>query len=108
MFRLWFRRFQKLEAYATNEQVRNIALAILTTIKMLRRTPTRVEFKIDDLDEYEAFKKKLQVEKSQKSAAESSSGQVTPEIVGSKSRVDVHQRIGYDPKPLPQPSRLPH
>lgn len=79
---------------------------------MLRRTPTRIEFKIDDLDEYEAYKKKVQLEKSQKVAAENSNGggsvAITPEVVGSKNRVDVHQRIGYDPKPLPQPSRLPH
>lgn len=80
---------------------------------MLRRTPTRIEVKIDDLEEYDAVKKARELEQKQKkAAAESVSGAssvvVTPEVVGSKSRTDVHQRIGYDPKPLPQPSHLPH
>ena len=78
---------------------------------MLRRTPTRIELKIDDLEEFEAAKKARELEqKKQKAAAESGNSSiiVTPEVVGNKSRTDVHQRIGYDPKPLPQPSRLPH
>ncbi|KAL8595956.1 hypothetical protein ACOMHN_018268 [Nucella lapillus] len=81
---------------------------------MLRRTPTRIEVKIDDLEEFNAVKKARDLElKQRKVAVETLSGAsgvaVTPEVVGSKSRTDVvHQRIGYDPKPLPQPSHLPH
>ncbi|KAK7482890.1 hypothetical protein BaRGS_00025923 [Batillaria attramentaria] len=79
---------------------------------MLRRTPTRIELKIDDLEEFEAVKKARELEQKQKKTlAESASPSMhaTPEVVGNKSRMDtVFQRIGYDPKPLPQPSRLPH
>lgn len=75
---------------------------------MLRRAPTRIELKIDDLEEYEVLKKARELEqKKQKSLTDSSSLAVTPEA-GTRIRMDVFQRIGYDPKPHPQPSHLPH
>lgn len=75
---------------------------------MLRRPPTRIELKIDDLNEYNAVKTARELEqKKQKPLTEMGSPMATPEATG-KSRNDVHQRIGYDPKPLPQPSHLPH
>jgi anaphase-promoting complex subunit 12 len=72
---------------------------------MLRRKPTRIELKISDLEEYEAVKKEREA------AAKTSKvdPNLTPEMYAAKSRMDIiHARIGYDPKPLPQPSTLPH
>ena len=80
---------------------------------MLRRTPTRIELKIDDLDEYESVKKaREQEQRNQKVAVDSGlvvqQTGLMPEGVGAPSKTDIPQRIGFDPKPLPQPSRLPH
>jgi len=74
---------------------------------MLRRKPTRIELKMDDLEE---FNKKR--EKERESAANrlaKADPNLTPEVYTTKSRMElIHARIGYDPKPLPQPSTLPH
>lgn len=68
---------------------------------MLRRKPTRIELKIDDLEEYN---NKLKEERETKADPN-----LTPEVYTTKSRMEkIHARIGYDPKPLPQPSTLPH
>lgn len=71
---------------------------------MIRRKPTRIELKIADLDEYESMKK----EREAAAKLAKSDPVLTPEMYATKSRETVHARIGYDPKPLPQPSTLPH
>ncbi|CAL1542093.1 unnamed protein product [Lymnaea stagnalis] len=73
---------------------------------MIRRKPTRIELKIADLDEYEAIKK----ERDAAAKISNKADQIlTPEMYSTKSRMEIiHARIGYDPKPLPQPSTLPH
>ncbi len=70
---------------------------------MLRRNPTRIELKINDLEEYDAMKKELEQKKEPKSTALESP---TPDSLEARTNL-VHKRIGFDPKPLPQPSRLP-
>uniref|UniRef100_A0A0B7ANG9 Anaphase-promoting complex subunit CDC26 n=1 Tax=Arion vulgaris TaxID=1028688 RepID=A0A0B7ANG9_9EUPU len=72
---------------------------------MLRRKPTRIELKMSDLEEYETVKKEREA------AAKTSKVDLnlTPEMFTAKNRMEIiHARIGYDPKPLPQPSTLPH
>lgn len=72
---------------------------------MLRRKPTRIELKMDDLEEY----KKMKEENEAKIRMEKGDINITPGIYRAKSRRDeINARIGYDPKPLPQPSTLPH
>lgn len=72
---------------------------------MLRRKPTRIEPKIADLEEYEAVKKQREAE----SEVNKGEQALTPEVFSGKPRMDIiHARIGYDPKPHPPPSTLPH
>lgn len=72
---------------------------------MLRRNPTRIELKINDLEEYENMKKELEQKKEPKSFPLESP---TPDSLEARTNINmVHSRIGFDPKPLPQPSRLP-
>ena len=75
---------------------------------MLRRNPTRIEHKIDDLEEYENFKKEKENElrKQKLSLNDSALSDNFEPCVRSRTEA-VHARIGYDPKPLKQPSRLP-
>ena len=77
---------------------------------MLRRKPTRIDVKLDNLEEYEALKK----EKEQKAAQNNS--KVDTAVAGPSNAAGehqktkqeiIHERIGYNPEPLPQPSRLP-
>jgi len=72
---------------------------------MLRRHPTRIELKLEDLEEFE---EKKQERKQQNNA--STSDMATPDqsnITPKTKRDMIHERIGYDPQPLLQPSRLP-
>jgi len=71
---------------------------------MLRRKPTRIELKMDDLDEYKKMKEDKEANSRQKVDPN-----LTPGIYNAKARRDmIYARIGYDPKPLPQPCTLPH
>ncbi|OWF56102.1 Anaphase-promoting complex subunit CDC26 [Mizuhopecten yessoensis] len=73
---------------------------------MMRRNPTRIELKLDDFQEYTEMKREKEEQNKQKQLLE----QIQPPSgnMDSRSRTEmVHERIGYDPKPLPQPSRLP-
>lgn len=84
---------------------------------MLRRDPTRIELKIDDLDEYETFKKEKEIEQRkqlnlQKAMSESPTTSAATEGfgVGGRPRLtleEINKRIGYNPKPLLEPSHLP-
>ena len=69
---------------------------------MLRRKLTRIELKLDDLEEWNAMKKekemakRMQTPKSGETSATDNS--MTDIIDTSKAKKDmVHERIGYDP-----------
>ena len=62
---------------------------------MLRRKPTRIEMKIDDISEWMAVKKELE-NKKQSSESVPQHGDIQPTH---KVRRDiVNERIGYDPR----------
>ncbi|XP_063792270.1 anaphase-promoting complex subunit CDC26 isoform X2 [Pseudophryne corroboree] len=73
--------------------------------KMLRRKPTRLELKLDDIEEFESIRKDLESRKKQRdevdlSASESDAN--VPLSVDSKTREQtIHDRIGYKPQPKP-------
>ena len=74
---------------------------------MLRRKPTRIEMKIDDISEWMAVKKENE---SKKQAAESAPQHGDSQPVHKTRRDIVNERIGYDPRagretivPLPRP-----
>lgn len=71
---------------------------------MLRRNPTRIEHKLIDIEkEYEVLKKERDSERN-KVLADIPSSSDTPQ----KTKVEIiHERIGYDPKPKPQPTKKP-
>lgn len=76
---------------------------------MLRRNPTRIEHKIDDLEEYDAIKKEME-QKRQRQMETTPEPQQPPRTSSGASRTDqIHTRIGYDPRPLShsQSSRMP-
>jgi len=74
---------------------------------MLRRKPTRIELKLEDLEEFEEKKKEHKGQTTP--AATPDANHATPEsnITPKTKRDIIHKRIGYNPDPLPQPSRLP-
>ncbi|KAF6718777.1 Anaphase-promoting complex subunit CDC26 [Oryzias melastigma] len=85
---------------------------------MLRRKPTRLELKIDDMEEFEGVKKDLEARKHQREEAESGacgSAGIGVDLAGGgasasastvTSRVElINERIGY--KPHPKPATLP-
>ncbi|KAG7498768.1 anaphase-promoting complex subunit CDC26 [Solea senegalensis] len=90
--------------------------------KMLRRKPTRLELKIDDIEEFESIKKELEARKRQREEAESGGGVGGSSVIGvdiigggasasassstAASRTElINERIGY--KPHPKPATLP-
>ncbi len=78
---------------------------------MLRRKPTRIELKIDDLEEWYTRKKELESQKKSQqplpiaASGDSSAFDATPDAKTKKEMIQ--QRIGYDPRPVVQPGRLP-
>ncbi|XP_030751709.1 anaphase-promoting complex subunit CDC26-like [Sitophilus oryzae] len=60
---------------------------------MLRRVPTAIEPKLDDITEYEQHIRKIRQEKLQKSLASDLPSFQT----GPKSKQEVYNRIGYNP-----------
>ena len=81
---------------------------------MLRRKLTRIELKLDDLDEWNAAKKEREKEIEKRLQTLSKSDSVSDSQMfdssdePSKSKREViHERIGYDPRPKPQASRPP-
>ena len=83
---------------------------VKTAVKMLRRKPTRIELKLDDLEEYDQLKKeKAELEKKKEpSVLPEENTNITP--TQKAVREAIHERIGitFEPQPLPQPSRLHH
>lgn len=79
---------------------------------MLRRKLTRIELKLDDLDEWNAVRKDREKDLEKRLLNSSKNGESESPMFGtgdpSKSKKDViHERIGYDPRPQPQTSRPP-
>ena len=82
---------------------------------MLRRSPTRIELKLDDMQEYQEMKKEKESDliKQKYQPNDTPSMMVTPGPSGnhddSMDTRTVQERIyGYDPKPVPQTNRLPN
>jgi len=63
---------------------------------MLRRKPTRIEMKIEDISEWMAVKKENENKK--QAAAEAGPQQGDSQAVHKTRREIVHERIGYDPR----------
>ena len=67
---------------------------------MKRRDPTRIELKLDDIQEYEHMKRKNENQNAKKSENNGVSvlNDVTETIEKTRSEV-IRSRIGYDPTP---------
>jgi anaphase-promoting complex subunit 12 len=63
---------------------------------MIRRSPTRIELKLDDIQEYESMRREQESRKEQQSENHSSS--VEPWSPKTKQEI-IHERIGYVPQP---------
>ncbi|XP_012496632.1 PREDICTED: anaphase-promoting complex subunit CDC26 isoform X1 [Propithecus coquereli] len=73
---------------------------------MLRRKPTRLELKLDDIEEFESIRKDLETRKKQKEDVEVVGGSDGEGAAGvssdPKSREQmINDRIGYKPQPKP-------
>ena len=74
---------------------------------MKRRDPTRIELKLDDIQEYEQMKRDLEMRKTKETSVEDVTKDETEapeeEELSGKARTDmIHRRIGYDPTPKMQ------
>lgn len=67
---------------------------------MIRRNPTRIELKLDDLTEYNHIRFKFEDMKESRAAQRAQALNPPPKP---KQEV-VHERIGYDPQPRPSSS----
>ncbi|XP_073496656.1 anaphase-promoting complex subunit CDC26 [Phyllobates terribilis] len=73
---------------------------------MLRRKPTRLELKLDDIEEFENIRKDLESRKKQREEVDLSSSEQDAAAVllsaDTKTREQtIHDRIGYKPQPKP-------
>ncbi|KAG5212930.1 hypothetical protein MJG53_003712 [Ovis ammon polii x Ovis aries] len=73
---------------------------------MLRRKPTRLELKLDDIEEFESIRKDLETRKKQKEDVDIVGGSDGEGAIGlsgdPKSREQmINDRIGYKPQPKP-------
>ncbi|XP_051492530.1 anaphase-promoting complex subunit CDC26 [Apus apus] len=69
---------------------------------MLRRKPTRLELKLDDIEEFESVRKDLEGRKKQREEAEAAGEEAAGMALGAehKSREQIiSDRIGYKPQP---------
>jgi anaphase-promoting complex subunit 12 len=72
---------------------------------MIRRSPTRIDLKLDDLAEYEALKK----ERDAKRENEKQQGVFNPPLWGGKtSQTEIQERIGYVPQTPRATQRRPN
>ncbi|KAM4696892.1 anaphase-promoting complex subunit CDC26 [Rhinophrynus dorsalis] len=73
--------------------------------KMLRRKPTRLELKLDDIEEFESIRKDLESRKKQREEVDLSTSEPDSAVSLStdpKAREQtIHDRIGYRPQPKP-------
>ncbi|KAG8447397.1 hypothetical protein GDO86_014754 [Hymenochirus boettgeri] len=73
---------------------------------MLRRKPTRVELKLDDIEEFESIKKDLEGRKKTErevdlSATETDAAASLNNSDPKSREQTIHDRIGYRPQPKP-------
>ncbi|KAM9082010.1 anaphase-promoting complex subunit CDC26 isoform X1 [Balaenoptera acutorostrata] len=73
---------------------------------MLRRKPTRLELKLDDIEEFESIRKDLETRKKQKEDVDVVGGSDGEGAIGlgsdPKGREQmINDRIGYKPQPKP-------
>ncbi|NXM56825.1 CDC26 protein, partial [Illadopsis cleaveri] len=72
---------------------------------MLRRKPTRLELKLDDIEEFESVRKELESRRKQRDEGEVAAGGEEAAAIGAlgtehKSREQlINDRIGYKPQP---------
>ena len=66
---------------------------------MLRRNPTRIELKLDDISEYTDMRESEM--KKDKEKANSQTFTLTTGTTAAKSKQEVQDRIGYVPHPRP-------
>ncbi|XP_042642750.1 anaphase-promoting complex subunit CDC26 [Tyto alba] len=71
---------------------------------MLRRKPTRLELKLDDIEEFESVRKDLESRKKQREEAAAAAGEEAAAAIAlgadHKSREQlISDRIGYKPQP---------
>ena len=74
---------------------------------MIRRTPTRIELKLDDISEYEQLKREAEAKRAMTKPNLLGSSPIKDESVPSvqvppQTKTDIatlHQRIGFDPMP---------
>lgn len=62
---------------------------------MIRRSPTRIELKLDDLTEYSQVRREFEAAKDHR--ATQGCGWNPPP----KTKQEIHERIGYVPQPRP-------
>lgn len=67
---------------------------------MIRRNPTRIELKLDDLTEYNHIRFKFEDMKESRANAAQAAGQTWNAPAKPKQEA-VHERIGYAPQPRP-------
>ncbi|KAE8574112.1 hypothetical protein XENTR_v10024964 [Xenopus tropicalis] len=72
---------------------------------MLRRKPTRLELKLDDIEEFESIKKDLEGRKKQREEVDLSATETDAAVALSSDpkgrEQSIHERIGYRPQPKP-------
>ena len=75
---------------------------------MIRRTPTRIELKLDDISEYEQLKREAEAKRAMakhnllgSSPINTVQADVAPPPV-KPDLATIHDRIGYDPTPIMQ------
>ena len=68
---------------------------------MIRRDPTRIELKLDDIQEFDRRKKELEAERIKRGLIQPpAQGHLAEAEDQKKSRSEmIHARIGYDPAP---------
>ena len=83
---------------------------LILFVNMLRRKPTRIQLKLDDLDEWNTIKKE-RAEKTDNAHGTPQPGTSTTPMDAQTNmqlkREMMQERIGYNPKPMSQPHKLP-
>lgn len=64
---------------------------------MIRRNPTRIELKLDDLSEYNHIRRQFEDKKESRAAQSTQTLNVPPK----PKQEGIHERIGYNPQPRP-------
>lgn len=65
---------------------------------MIRRSPTRIELKLDDIQEYDAMRREQESRKEQQTENRSTTEPWGPTVTKTKQEI-IHERIGYVPQP---------